>query len=1151
MKTQYKNFISKVNQTGSLMIEAMAMLALISLVTPTLYKKSAERTTELQDINTATHVRTIMKAVDNYVTANYQSLLDTKLRTDGSVYEIDLNDDSSEDSIHDFFPYGYKFDDLKNFGMPKVMLKRQGFSITSFVQLPKKTDIGEMRAARIASMIGSNGGYVNSDKNALGVGGVWSLNQADLTSLGFDTNKGSVVVASSDAINSASTGALENDKYLQRTPVDRPDQLWRNTMITDLYMGGVTGVDDMYKILGVDQLIMGSAEKATYQDRETLVLTEDAQGGGSAWMAGTLSALSDAFKVNGTSDEPILTFADADGTIMSADSHLFNVFPTADGGVGLEINGDNSSVVTDYATTINNDLTATGDTLVASGGTDTSFKAGPDGRYITADASKVLLQNGQVEILDDDGSGAVTNIKGRANITGATTVGTKATDATDGDMEGIHNNYQLKVYGTGNAYVANDLVVGNTLYTKKFNTAELHAGGELLANDNARWLHATTNGVKVTDPTDSANVKTRMEITQDTTALYNREGSNSLTGGEMVLGASGSRLTGNDMVELYTTDDNGEVQLQDKALVIRGKTETSGGRNAIISADADTIDFNANYTSVNDGVFRVRREDNAAGMQDSLYVNPNENTNQGLVLAEANRTTVRPRGNDGIFDVQDEDGKRVLNVMPNGLNGETVNVGYNSYTRPIGTVDVDKESVSFSDVTGGSAYRVVEVDLDRSLAQKTDDSNPTRGSVYIRRGAVELESPSGAGYEADAGYGYIEAGRFVANTKYDGTKIDNPSDAYPSDYTKGWNTSDRVAYDRYMVNPAYTSVMHDIKLTTRGGARLSDILPDFINKGIYVVNNTYKDTGFSLDSITATVNNGGQISVSAGAGADVTEVPGGSLSGADQWASPFLGVVPAPLCPPGHARVITITPAGFQMSQAGQMVKREHYVGAGKTGAGNRFVVDERANLEELGQVKINMADDTQTISGAQYYHNTITDSANNTRDLYYLGHANEPTLTKTNNDPYSPQPLYFQQSTWLKSKVQPQANGAKGSCNNTLGSGEGCTNFVGWSAIMGFIYPASLYENIISAVVGNPPKDEDVYWNVFPVKAKTLEAYATVYCYFDRTNLYVLPGEKGLQPEYTDQYDQLNSFRTGRTKPNSTYTDRLDDPTLKYKEPW
>lgn len=1151
MKTQYKNFISKVNQTGSLMIEAMAMLALISLVTPTLYKKSAERTTELQDINTATHVRTIMKAVDNYVTANYQSLLDNKLRNDGSVYEIDLNDDSSEDSIHDFFPYGYKFDDLKNFGMPKVMLKRQGFSITSFVQLPKKTDIGEMRAARIASMIGSNGGYVNSDKNALGVGGVWSLNQVDLTSLGFDTNKGSVVVASSDAINSASTGALENDKYLQRTPVDRPDQLWRNTMITDLYMGGVTGVDDMYKILGVDQLIMGSTDKTN--NLETLVLTDAAQGGGSAWMAGTLSALNNAFKIDGSSEMPILTLADEEGTIMSADSRTFDLFPEADGTVGLEVNQQGQNIISDYATTINNDLTATGDTLVASGGTDTSFKAGPDGRYITADASKVLLQNGQVEILDDDGTGAVTNIKGRANITGITTVGTTINPGAN-SMEGLIPDYQFKVYGTGNAYVANDLVVGNTLYTKKFNTAELHAGGEMLAGDDARWLHATATGVRVTDPTDSANVRTRMEITENRTALYNQDGRNS-GGGEMVLDQGSSRLTGKDMVEMYTNADNGEVQLQNNALVIRGKTEASGGRNAVISADADTVDLNANITSVNDGVFQVRREDNAAGMQNSLYVNPNENTNQGLVLAEANRTTVRPRGTDGIFDVQDEDGKRVLNVMPNGLNGETVNVGYNSYTRPIGTVDVDKESVSFSDVTGNSAYRVVEVDLDRSLAQKTDDDNPTRGSVYIRRGAVELESPSGAGYEADAGYGYIEAGRFVANTKYNGVDIDNPKNAYTSDYSS-WGINADDDYDRYMVNPAYTSVMHDIKLTTRGGARLSDILPDFINKGIYVVNNTYKDTGFSLNSITATASNGGQISVSVNncsesASKCIDEVGSGTLSNENQWASPFLGVVPAPLCPPGHARVITITPAGFQMSQAGQMIKSKHYVGAKSNKKGNRFVVDERASLNELGLVNnMDMADDNQTITGAQYQHSTITDSAGNTRDLYYLGYGNEPTLTKTQGSgttTYAPQPLYFQQSTWLKSKVQPQNNGQAGSCNESLGSGEGCKDFVGWSAIMGFIYPASLYDNIISAVVGNPPKDEDVYWNVFPVKAKTLEAYATVYCYFDRTNLY----NSGMQDEYTDKYDQLNSFRTGRTKPTNSYTERLDDPTLKYKNPW
>ena len=39
-------------------------------------------------------------------------------------------------------------------------------------------------------------------------------------------------------------------------------------------------------------------------------------------------------------------------------------------------------------------------------------------------------------------------------------------------------------------------------------------------------------------------------------------------------------------------------------------------------------------------------------------------------------------------------------------------------------------------------------------------------------------------------------------------------------------------YTVYQIDPAYTSVMNDIKLTSRGGARLSDILPTYINKGI-------------------------------------------------------------------------------------------------------------------------------------------------------------------------------------------------------------------------------------------------------------------------------------------------------------------------------
>ena len=51
-------------ERGGLMIEALAMLGLIAVVTPTMYKKSAERTLEVEDINTATTMRSYMNAAE-------------------------------------------------------------------------------------------------------------------------------------------------------------------------------------------------------------------------------------------------------------------------------------------------------------------------------------------------------------------------------------------------------------------------------------------------------------------------------------------------------------------------------------------------------------------------------------------------------------------------------------------------------------------------------------------------------------------------------------------------------------------------------------------------------------------------------------------------------------------------------------------------------------------------------------------------------------------------------------------------------------------------------------------------------------------------------------------------------------------------------
>ena len=288
-----KKILKKINQGGSMMVEAMAMLALIALVTPTLYKKSAERTTELQDINTASHIRTLSKAVDNYVGTNYQALLhptEGLLPADGSTANITLA------TLAPYLPYGYSFDELKNFGTPTVSVRRTADSVTSFVHLPRKTDIGQMRAARIASMVGSNGGYVNTDGEAKGVGGVWSLDSSGLNHLGFTASQpGSIVVASSEAINSATSGALENEKYLQRTPVPEGEE-WRNTMTTDLYMGGLPGDGDtsrMNQILGVEKMIIGATENPEGVNANGLVIAD----GKSAWIDGALSVLNKSFLI--------------------------------------------------------------------------------------------------------------------------------------------------------------------------------------------------------------------------------------------------------------------------------------------------------------------------------------------------------------------------------------------------------------------------------------------------------------------------------------------------------------------------------------------------------------------------------------------------------------------------------------------------------------------------------------------------------------------------------------------------------------------------------------------------------------------------------------------------------------------------------------
>lgn len=116
----------------------------------------------------------------------------------------------------------------------------------------------------------------------------------------------------------------------------------------------------------------------------------------------------------------------------------------------------------------------------------------------------------------------------------------------------------------------------------------------------------------------------------------------------------------------------------------------------------------------------------------------------------------------------------------------------------------------------------------------------------------------------------------------------------------------------------------------------------------------------------------------------------------------------------------------------------------------------------------------------------------------------------------------------------------------------------------MGFLYHGSDYHDYIQLAGGNTANtDNKIVWNLFPVYNEELTAIANVYCYFERRNkviVYDTDGSVLINKTVNDwnkndnvvdtTYNQLENFRASFGK-DSSYTNRLNDPALKYNDPW
>lgn len=1258
-----RNMSKSIAQKGGLMIEALAMLGLIAVVTPTMYKKSAERTMEVEDINTASTIRTVMNAANDYVGANYSTIVSEMEHSTGNASnyrKVPL------DNIKNYLPYGFNMKKaLYNYGEPEITIARKENNLTAFVLFPAKANadngIGQERTSRIASLVGSSGGFVTEKgKTARGIGGVWKLEETDYKGVFPDKAENaeeySIVTASADTINSAVNNEVDMDKYLQRGR-DAGDtdnsSLWKNTMRTDLYMGNTDIANDFYNdeekykdktfsIRNVKSMIIGAEYAGGDKDLDEasnygLYVTGDKPN---TYLLGTLEAVDSDFRVlqdqlsfgrtagaDGNKGDYAFTIANNGDTetrgqlIVDKNIELAARFPTADtaGWDSIKIGALSDGANPDYIIQANHQNNPKGYLTFFN---DNIMRIQPEwheafnhpGASVPppgyANDRIVMMDHGFNQIFElRNGSGSYNNIP-------------KLQYSSSVE---VMQAFPVRI---GSNTRVDGLLAAGQIDTQKLRLATLSAGSEHIDDAN-KWMTVDKDGVLIANPEnreavyDNTSGKltsdksgTRVNISKDQIALSVDSTAKSITNpreqeesehlGKIVLntgddntasaliqaptvdvvGTEKTTISGKGtLIQAHTADENEaflDNDLDDNSLVLRNSDAQMRLAEKEIRIGGRTSTLNDNdFEGDNPNEIRTIFDNGTVDMANAnLNVYTDDNTNKKQVFSV--RTNNAPNSDSPTNTYADNyditmHGKVLITneaggkVAAGATDADTTNkahkfisVGDNKLDENAG-INIIESDTANQITTDHKNILVIEEGATDAVNRNINTANETdTGTIYIRKGFVEIHGDrkkTKASNTATAGKGVIMASRLVANnpnetgTTFDADhEVSMDKDTYGARvpilikdkewenyYGKNPKATDGIKrYDTYMVNPAYTSVMHDIKLTTRGGARLSDVLPDFINKGIYVVNNTVKESSInSLDFSSSTYD------TLKGKKDAFTKDQKLDLAKEEAWASPFLGVVPAPQCPPGYGRVITLTPATFQVGQAGKLMKRND------TGApaNSYYVVPNNASSDQIAA----SVNDSQVAYELVGVTGKATDKNNQEIDIY----PNKVTtakyvLTQTaNSDQHPVVPLTFQQSTWLKSMVKELKNG---------------DYTQGWATIMGFLYPTSLYNGFTHQ--DKLKATDEAYWNIFPVLRGSLEGYATVYCYFDRTNMYSKTYSKdgteistglGYVENYDNFVDNYNYLQTMDNVPtsfkkesgNTNYQQRLNDPSLKYDEVW
>lgn len=1102
-------------QKGSMMIEALAMLGLISMVTPVIYKKAAERTTEMQDINAASQVRTVVKAIDDYLRDNYGTITGGGEVT-SSTSTVDYSDfagsgaDTKSKVVNinhfkDYLPLGFQPDGklFKGFDVAIKQVSDDGGrkALTTVLIAKTSTDgkvdpsFTKIRSSRIASMIGTNGGYIDGDK-ATGVQGVWEIPKSELPS---SADTGTIVATSIEAVADGTAGGSD---VLHRVHVDGHPEY--NVMETTLSMNNNT-------IDGLHELISHGNTIKMRQQKESNALTLDVRGSG---------LFEDTLEIGDALSKGNKFYADRD---VLAHSNALYIGAAVDGrqkaNAAFYVDGSDGS----FHAAKSQDETDPKFEVDGSGNTraDGTFYAvkykdgdkhadsGIFNSHVIASTNTTTHINpsSQLHLAAGEGkwsawasTGADSETQAGSGIT-ATASGSRGTLYEFGKrIENLTpsfnvSNYQKGVKTAGTA----DFYEGLARFTGLggYEAANIPDTNKVTFNANA-FIDGGFGAYKL--GTNRYNLTVDSEATVESAFRA---------------GATGSADTNTQEaynLNLLSNDATLESGMSFDRFSTGSGTAygTTVGNIGSISTTDGTFDFGHGLKT---GYNTSKKQYQAIFGQDVALIGTNNNAS--LRVSNKNADT-------GIR--MNVSNKNTMAITPDAAM--IINQPNENDFAALGLMD-SKVQIA------GESGNIMEVDT-----RKSPENNGT-SPVYIRQGVIEI-APDYTTTDASGKSQYAHFEGIMQS--YGKTGTDSSIDYTGKTKTVTGTAGASQPYDRFFVNPAYTSMMNDIKLATRGGARLSDILPDFINKGIYVMDNTFKSGhDWTKDSVKS---DNGEFILSS-----MTNYNDAVCNNTKCDSSPWMGFIPTPNCPPGYMKVATITPIRFNMAQAGTTNRLTDTANIeGLSGSVNKdhyralYIHRDPRGDDNLVLVDAEGANDAQKRSSNTFVAlpaDDLTSGSTLADQQTKIKTQGDGTVLTVKQATIINQPYNYQINTWLNTTLKAYKVGGADS------------GFKGWHGIMGFIYPADDYREYYNAAFGQSTTNNssEIFWNLFPVYKQELSAIATVYCYFDRSN-----ATANFNNAYVDDYlpheVDIGNIRN-ENKSGASNKDNLNDSLLPYNSLW